>query len=246
MLDFGFYNDDCMKIMAQLPDKSIDLAIVDPPYGIGYDKAVSKTGGTQYGKSAAKKTTYHTADWDNSIPDEAYFDELFRVSKNQIIWGGNYFTEYLPPSKGWIVWDKRCNEKFNNDFADCELAWTNMGVARVFRYLYNGMIVENMANKEYRIHPTQKPIDLYIWLLNHYAKEGWTILDTHVGSASSLIACHKAGLKYIGCELDPVYYEKAKERLENETSQVTLFDLMGGKRNKAEEIDNQTTLADFL
>lgn len=226
MLQDGFYNIDCMQAMREMPDNFIDLAIVDPPYGIGYDSQVKKKAGQKYGTAAAAKKDYHASAWDDHIPDAEYFNELFRVSKNQIIWGGNYFTRYLPPSKGFIIWDKRCSEKMNNDFADCEQAWTNMGVARVFRYLYNGMLVENMANKEDRIHPTQKPVDLYIWLLNHYAKPGYKILDTHAGSASSLIACHRLGFKYYGYEIDPVYYKDAAARLDAEIRQVTIFDLL--------------------
>lgn len=226
MLDFGFYNMDCMAGMAEFPDKFFDLAIVDPPYGIGYDKQCEKNGGTQYGNAIAPKTTYHTSNWDNSIPDKSYFDELFRVSKNQIIWGGNYFTNFLPPSKSWVVWDKRCADKFTNEFSDCELAWGSQGVARVFRYLYSGMIQENMKGKEKRFHPTQKPVALYEWLINKFAKDGDIILDTHVGSASSLIACHRTGHQYVGFELDPVYYEKAKQRLDDETAQMNIFDFL--------------------
>ena len=226
MLNEGFYNLDCIEGMRQMPDKFIDLAIVDPPYGIGYDSAAAKKGGQQNGNAKAAKRQYHATCWDDHIPGAEYFNELFRVSKNQIIWGGNYFTQYLPPSKGFIIWDKRCSEKMNNDFADCEQAWTNIGVARVFRYLYNGMLVENMANKEERIHPTQKPVDLYIWLLNHYAKPGYKILDTHVGSASSLIACYRLGFKYYGFEIDKQYYDDAAARLDAEMRQVTFFDLL--------------------
>ncbi len=124
------------------------------------------------------------------------------------------------------MWDKRCAEKYTNDFADCELAWCSKGVARVFRYLYNGMIQENMKNKEDRFHPTQKPIALYEWIINHYAKEGDIILDTHVGSASSLIACHNTNHKFVGFELDPIYYKKAKERLDAEMAQTNIFDFI--------------------
>lgn len=176
------------------------------------------------GKALAKRNDYSGhSEWDKNPPNQEYFDELFRISKNQIIWGGNYFTDKLPPTKSWIVWDKRCEDKFTNDFADCELAWCSYGVARVFRYLYNGMLQQNMKNKEIRFHPTQKPVALYKWLLTRYAKQGDIILDTHCGSASSLIACYQLGFQYIGCEIDREYYQKAKERIETEKAQIRFF-----------------------
>lgn len=229
MLDFGFYNMDCMQGMKEFPDKYFDLAIVDPPYGIGYDLQVKNTGGTQYGVAAAQKKIYHTSGWDNQIPPKAYFDELFRVSKHHIIWGGNYFSQYLPSSKGFICWDKRYNGLVRS-FADCEYAWmdNDMGVARMFRFVWDGMIQENMKNKENRIHPTQKPVALYEWILNNYAKPDDIILDTHVGSASSLIACHNTRHKFVGFEIDKEYYQKAKKRLEVEQAQMNIFDYFGG------------------
>lgn len=146
-----------------------------------------------------------------------------RVSKNQIIWGANHFiNKILINSSCWIVWDKNNS----GDFADCELAWTSFKTAiRKFKYTWNGMLQENMKNKEYRIHPTQKPIDLYKWLLKNYAKKGDKILDTHVGSASSLIACYEMQLDYMGFELDKEYFDKATKRLEEVKAQTTLFDL---------------------
>lgn len=211
MLDFGLYNMDCMEGMKQFPDNYFDLAIVDPPYGISAGKMTMGSG--KHKKFAKGK------EWDEQIPDKAYFDELFRVSKNQIIWGGNYFTEYLPPSKHWIVWDK-CNP--NLSFAEGELAWVRDGkLLRIFKYYSVG------ADEGGKIHPTQKPIKLYEYLLNNYAHDGFKILDTHVGSASSLIACHKRHLDYVGFELDPEYYAKAKERLEAEQAQLDMFDVFG-------------------
>ena len=220
---------DCMVGMKEFPDKYFDLAIVDPPYGIGVMAMnYTKSGAVRtHGHSAAKRRDYRKhSEWDVK-PNKEYFDELFRVSKKQIIWGGNYFSDTLPPSKSFIVWDKRVVDSMTNDFSDCEYAWmsSGMGVARMFRFCWNGMIQGNMKNKEDRFHPTQKPVELYKWILNKYSKPGDIILDTHVGSASSLIACHKTGHKFVGFEIDEEYYQKAKKRLDLETNQMTLFDL---------------------
>lgn len=226
MLDFGFYNMDCMEGMKQFPDKYFDLAMVDPPYGIGVmSMNYTKSGAVRTrGNSAAKRRDYRKqAEWDVK-PDKAYFDELFRVSKHQIVWGGNYFDDMLPPSKSFVVWDKRCSDAMRNDFADCEYAWSDQGVARIFRFVWNGMIQSNMKHKEERFHPTQKPVALYSWLLNEYAKPGYKILDTHVGSASSLVACHDLGFQYVGFELDPEYFAAASERLETAKAQSSIFE----------------------
>lgn len=149
---------------------------------------------------------------------------MFEVSKNQIIFGGNYYTDYLPPTKSWIVWDKRCDDKYRNDFADCELAWCSTGQTRVFHYLYNGMIQGNMQNKEQRFHPTQKPLEIYYKLINYYTKEGDLIFDPCAGSFSCPIACHKLNRKYIACELDKEYFDKGTERLNRVKSQISFFD----------------------
>lgn len=220
-----FFNMDCMDALKQMPDKSIELAICDPPYG-GVTQGGYMT--NQMGGGVAKnRNDYHLSLWQCDKPDKAYFDELMRVSKNQIIWGGNYYASLLPDSQCWIVWDKEKPEGIS--FADCELAWTSFDLAaRIYHFAWNGMIQGDMKNKEYKIHPTQKPIALYKWLLHKYANKGDVILDTHVGSASSLIACDQLGYNYIGFEIDEVYYRKAKERLERETAQMTIFDLMGG------------------
>ena len=217
----GFYNMDCMEGMKEIPDKYFDLAIVDPPYGIGVDTAMRKSAGTQYGNAAAPKATYHTSDWDTKSPDAEYFNELRRVTKNQILWGANHFISKIPfDSSCWIVWDKHTN----GAFADCELAYTSFDTAvRKFSFTWNGMLQGNMKNKEFRIHPTQKPVALYKWLLTNYAKPGDKILDTHVGSASSLIACYDLGFEYLGFELDEDYYRMATERLEKHKSQLNLF-----------------------
>lgn len=218
--DFGFYNLDCIEGMKQFPDGYFDLAIVDPPYGIGESGSRNHS----RGKLATAQNYKAFAGGDVKPPDEDYFAELFRVSKNQIIWGANHFiTKFSKDSSCWIVWDK----DNSGDFADCELAWTSFQSAvRKFKYRWNGMLQENMKHKEIRIHPTQKPVALYEWLLNRYAKPGDKILDTHVGSASSLIACHNLGFEYVGYELDPYYFNAAQERLETHTAQASIFDFL--------------------
>ena len=219
----GFYYMDCMEGMKYFPDKFFDLAIVDPPYGInattfqnghGASKDTNPKWGTNY--RLRKERQNHgdgKLDWDKSPPPQEYFDELFRVSKNQIIWGGNYFN--LPPTRGIIVWDKKQPWP---SFSQVELAWTSFDrPAAIYRQ------GNYMGGK---IHPTQKPVELYAWLLSKYATKGDKILDTHVGSASSLIACERAGYEYWGFEIDPLYYKSAQERLEKEKAQINLFDLL--------------------
>ena len=209
MLDFGFYNMDCMEGMKEFPDKYFDLAIVDPPYGIGIGGVI--------GGGCADPTIYRPFD-DSETPDAEYFRELERVSVHQIVWGGNYFLDHLNATKGMIVWDKG---RRGLKFADCEIAWTNINEpCRIYAYLWDGMRQEDMKNKEHRIHPTQKPVALYKWLLRCYAKEGDKILDTHVGSASSLIACYDMGFDYVGFEIDKEYYKQASERLEAVKAQI--------------------------
>ena len=212
---------DCVEGMKQFPDKYFDLAIVDPPYGIGENGSKNHTRG-----SLAKAKNYKAfAGGDVQPPNEEYFEELFRISKNQIIFGANHFISRMPyDSSCWIVWDKVNGE---SDFADCELAWTSFKSAvRKFEFRWAGMLQGNMKNKEVRIHPTQKPVALYEWLLSRYAKVGDIILDTHVGSASSLLACHRTNHKFVGFELDKNYYKLSKERLDNEMTQLRLFDFM--------------------
>lgn len=226
-----FYNMDCMEGLKQIPDKYFELAIVDVPYGIGENGSRNKT----RTKLAKSKDYKPFAGDDLKPPDSDYFNELLRVSKNQIIWGANHFISLIPyNSSCWIVWDKVNGV---SDFADCELAWSSFKTAtRIFRYMWQGMnqgksIAEghimqgNKSKNEVRIHPTQKPILLYKWLLRNYAMKGDKILDTHVGSASSLIACYQMGFDYIGFELDEEYYQKANKRLEDVKAQVTIFDL---------------------
>lgn len=231
MLDFGYYNMDCMEGMKLFPDKFFDIAIVDPPYFSGpnkrgfYGRKVSPIG--------VQRIYEKINEWE--IPDHTYFEELDRVSKNQIIWGVNYFDYKFGP--GRIIWDK-CNDK--TDFSDCEIAYCSLiDSVRVFRYMWNGMFQGKSINEgtvqqgnkklnEKRIHPTQKPVALYEWLLSRYAKDGDIIIDTHVGSASSLIACHKTNHKFVGFELDEHYYDLSKKRLEAEMAQIRICDFCKG------------------
>lgn len=209
-------NMDCMEMLKNTPDKFYSLAIVDPPYGIGGDTGVQKNEG-KYGFKKHRKT-----DWDKSIPSADYFEELFRVSKNQIVWGGNYFTKYLPPKMCWLSWYK---EQTDFSFSDFELAWTSFDTkCRQFN-LIRGFDErgDHYSLKNGRIHPTQKPIALYKWLLHNYAKEGDTILDTHLGSGSIAIACHEYGFALTGTELDKDYYEAACKRFANHVAQTKLF-----------------------
>ena len=221
------YNCDCMEYMRTLPDKAFDLAVVDPPYGIGVmTMNYTKSGAVRtHGHSAATRRDYRKqGEWDVK-PTAEYFTELMRVSKKQIIWGGNYFSDMLPPSKSFICWDKRVNDSMTNDFSDCEYAWlsSGLGVARMFRFAWNGMIQGNMKDKEERFHPTQKPVALYRWIFKNYAKPGDKILDTHLGSGSSRIAAYDAGLDFVGCEIDKMYFDKQEQRFEKHSSQINLF-----------------------
>ncbi len=206
------YNADCMEVMKTFKDKEFDLAIVDPPYGIDMgNKINSVTGGVK-----------HTAkDWDKYTPTQEYWDELFRVSKNQIVWGGNYFMSKIKrDSPCWIFWDKNNGDSL---FADGEMAWTSFETpVRIAKIHWCGSAAkwETGTNK---IHPTQKPVKLYKWLLQNYAKEGDTILDTHFGSLSIGIACHDMKFDLTAIELDKDYYEQAKQRLMNHQKQLTLF-----------------------
>ena len=199
-----YYNEDCLVGMKRYEDKHFSLAICDPPYGIDEKFKGGATGKMNFNEIVNK-------DWDKA-PSNAYFDELFRVSRNQIIWGGNYFN--LPPTRCLIVWDKQISEDFS--LAMLEMAWTSFDkLAKIFRY---------SNPKGDKIHPTQKPVKLYKWLLHNYAKKGDLILDTHVGSASSLIACYDMGFDAVGFELDKDYYEASKKRLEEFMAQGRLFD----------------------
>ena len=211
-------NEDNMLLMARYPDKYFDLAIVDPPYGIKAGNVYSETSKV-HGKSNAPRTAYKIQ-WDNSIPTDEYFAELFRVSKNQIIWGGNYFTNFLKPSSGWIAWKKR---DVKLDFNQLEFAWTSNLKTGFADILWSGYWQPDMKNKQKRIHPTEKPYQLYKWLLENYAKQGNKILDTHLGSGSIAIACHDYKFDLTACELDKEYFDKAIQRINNHTAQTKLF-----------------------
>lgn len=201
-------NCDCMEYLATLPDKAFDLAIVDPPYGINKDGQVKTTGGN------GGRKAHEFKGWDGAIPQPEYFSQLFRVSKNQIIWGANYMTPFLPASMGWILWDK--GQRINQ--SDGELAFTSFDRAlRVFTLNRVALLLEGT------IHPTQKPVKLYEWLLTNYAKPGQRILDTHLGSGSSAIAAHNLGFEFVGMELDKDYYDAACARLNAHQAQQTLF-----------------------
>ena len=226
-MDYGYYNMDCMEGMRRFPDKYFDIAITDPPYFSGperrgyYGRKVSPIG--------VQRHYEPSENWE--VPGEDYFRELERVSKHQIIWGCNYFDWDFPP--GRIVWDK-CNG--NSSFSDCEIASCSLhDSVRLFRYMWNGMMqgksIEegwiqqgNKKLNEKRIHPTQKPVNLYRWLVQKYVQTGWKVLDTHVGSASSLIAYEEAGIPYVGFEIDPKRYELSKQRLEEHRAQLTFHD----------------------
>jgi len=215
----NLYNQDCLEAMKKMDDNSYNLAIVDPPYGINMDG-----GKIGKGKKMEKKN------WDNQTPTKEYFNQLFRVSRNQIIWGGNYFTDKLLVTKSWLYWDKM-QDGFGKTFSSGELAWTSFDyVMKQIRYKWQGNYCgfeKNITIKTSfhykKIHPTQKPVALYAWILNNYAKEGDKILDTHLGSGSIAIACHNLGFDLDGYELDVDYYEAASKRLKEHQRQLRLF-----------------------
>lgn len=227
------YNMDCMEFMKSLPDNAFDLAVVDPPYGRKEHGGKRRSGFVKQ-KNGVRTWVpdgqYAKKDWDEKPADSAYFKELFRVSKNQIIWGINYFKILVPP--GRIIWDK-CNGL--SDQCDCEIAFNSFGNrVDLFRFMWSGMMQGksissghimqgNKKLNEKRIHPTQKPVALYSWIFNRYAKPGDKILDTHLGSGSSRIAAYDAGLDFVGCEIDQEYFDKQEKRFLDYTAQENLF-----------------------
>ena len=205
------HNADCLEAMRLMEDDSFELAIVDPPYGIGMHGG--KRGSFAIDKG--QKTKHEKKNWDNAIPIPEYFKELMRVSQNQIIWGGNYFLDYLGATRCFCVWDKMNG---TNNLSDCELAWTSFDSSvRMFRHHHFS------GGGEVRYHPTQKPVALYTWLLEKYAKKGYRILDTHLGSGSIAIAAHNLGYDLTGYELDKDYYQAAQERLQQHQQQLRMF-----------------------
>jgi site-specific DNA-methyltransferase (adenine-specific) len=207
-------NECNMELMARYKDNHFDLAIVDPPYGIGVTKN-------------KRLNNISNKDWDNEIPKKEYFEELKRVSKNQIIWGGNYFIEHLSNTRCYLNWDKL---NHSDTYADCEMAWTSFDKnAKIFKYMWDGNrygfigAIKGVGKKSIRMHPTQKPIALYEWLLMNYAKEADKILDTHLGSGSIAIACHNLKYDLTACELDKEYFEAAMKRIEKHKQQLTMF-----------------------
>jgi len=190
-----------MDYMAQCDDNAFDLAIVDPPYGIGIS-------------SNPVRQQYDKKSWDNATPNEKYFNEIKRVSKNQIIWGGNYFLKYLDSTQCFLIWDKK--QPFDFSLAMCEMAWTSYSKpAKIF--------TQSVLKERNKIHPTQKPVQLYKWLLTNYANEGDRILDTHLGSGSIAIACHDLKFDLVGCEIDKEYYDSAIKRYNQHKSQLSIF-----------------------
>ena len=207
-------NEDNMDLMSRYDDNHFDLAIVDPPYGIGVTKN-------------KRLNNISNKDWDNEIPKKEYFEELKRVSKNQIIWGGNYFIEHLSNTRCYLNWDKL---NHSDTYADCEMAWTSFDKnSKIFKYMWDGNrygfigAIKGVGKKSIRMHPTQKPIALYEWLLMNYAKEGDKILDTHLGSGSIAIASHNLGFDLTACELDKEYYDAAIKRLNEHTAQLRIL-----------------------
>jgi site-specific DNA-methyltransferase (adenine-specific) len=213
-------NEDCMELLRRTPDNFYDLAICDPPYGIDVDNREDH-GKKRSKKSATKSNDYVKKGWDTEVPKEEYFNELFRVSKHQVIWGVNYYPyDFL--NGGRIFWDKGTAEHFTS--GDGELAYcSKTNTIRKVTITWNGMIQHDMKNKEVRIHPTQKPVALYKWILDKYAKQGDKILDTHLGSGSIAIACADYGFELTACELDKEYYDKAIQRIQNHLLQQKLF-----------------------
>lgn len=209
------FNEDCLKTMKRMADKSIDLVLTDPPYGIGMSN-LKRLGNTNLGQPKI----YEKKKWDNKIPSKEIFKEIQRVSKHQIIFGGNYFIEHLTNSSCWVVWDK----DNSGNYADGELAWTNFKTAlKIYKFRWNGMLQQDMANKEERHHPTQKPVELFKMILRDYAVKNdyKTIYDPFMGSGTTAIACKSLGLDYIGSELDKDYFEIINKRLQS--VQCSLF-----------------------
>jgi site-specific DNA-methyltransferase (adenine-specific) len=208
---------DCLDVMKKFPDKSVDWIITDPPY----EEKIGKQGFTNsktpmdHG-GLAKRTLYRTHDlsWDNFTPTKEYFDEMIRISKNQIIFGGNFFTQFLPPSRCWIVWDKKVLEKYSNDYADCELVWTSLNKPiRIVRFIWHGMIQQDMKHKEKRLHPTQKPVGMLVELITKMKITNQLIFDPFIGVGSVALASIKTGNRFIGIDISEDYCNIARQRI---------------------------------
>lgn len=208
---------DCLEVMKTMPDKSVDVVITDPPYGIGADKKQNKSAGIKGGTKGGHYKKYHETDWDYSIPDKSYFDSVFTVSKNQIIFGGNYFTEFLPPSRCWIVWDKVARV----NWPDGEMAWGSYDKGlKIFSYSRADAYINDIVEK---VHPTQKPVALMKWVLENYTSESDTILDPFMGSGTTGVACVQTGRNFIGIEIDPTYFAIAEKRIKEAQQQLRLL-----------------------
>jgi site-specific DNA-methyltransferase (adenine-specific) len=207
---------DCLELMREYPDNHFNLVLTDPPYGIGESNEKNATRG-----HLAEVTDFGHYEWDNKRIDKEYFDEMQRISKNQIIFGGNYYTDYLKPSSCWIVWDK---DNGDNDFADCELAWASFKTAvRMIKYRWNGMLQGDMKHKEKRVHPTQKPVPLFTWILEKYSNEGDLICDPFLGSGTSLAACRKTNRNCIGFEISDKWEHLYADRCLKHTPTLQSF-----------------------
>ena len=211
---------DSLEILKQLPDKCIDLVLTDPPYGISCD-------GGSYGLGVKPKELSKKS-WDDSIPEKAYFDEMERVSKNQIIFGGNYFTEFLKPTKAWIVWDKIGSLQLQNNFSQCELIWTSFkAVTKKITFIQQGFINDDKTENKFRFHPTQKPLKLFETILRDcmpkVAGGGLLVADFFSGSGTTAVACHNLGIDFIAVEKDEEYFKKSVERLKEAQAQMRLF-----------------------
>jgi DNA modification methylase len=205
---------DCLEVMKSIPDKSIDVVITDPPYGISADKGVG-------GFGASKTDKHYEGGWDSQIPDKQYFDWMIKISKFAIISGGQYFTKFLEPNGHWIIWDKIGEIKFQNPFGDCEMMWTNINKKSVKKYI---CIQQGFVSKEkYRFHPTQKPTELLRSIILDYTKEDDTILDQFMGSGTTGVACVQTGRNFIGIEIDEGYFNIAEKRIKDAQQQMRLF-----------------------
>jgi len=213
------YNEDCVEGLKRFSDNHFDLAIVDPPYGLNISALSNygESGGTDKRWNTNKKDFYKPKEWDKNIPTAEYFEQLKRVSKNQIVWGWNYYVSYFNDCPSYIVWNKEAS----GNYSDCEMAWCSIkGTNKIFKWLWNGF---RKQQPEERIHPTQKPVALYDWILEQFGSDANLILDTHVGSGSSRIATAKVGKQYVGFEIDKDYYEAQEKRFKDFVSQLRMF-----------------------